>query len=467
MKRITISLVAAIAALVVLLPAPALADGNGNVTVHLNGTDDVFYLCEWNFVGIYLTNDAPLYGLSLGFSFTDPFDNLVFDPSWGDIPADSTSKYLRLHGPAIGAFDLTGYQVEESLPDSIRFYGEASTNPLPASAIPTLCFSLKVQMPGGVEMYNGFCVTPISYGPNGTWEFVDSSPYAPDFQGVSTGSTTNPSAPSACFDVIVRPVIDPDFTSVPEPSVENSHCQDFVFDIDAADFNIPPATLTYFTDAGAIDSETGLLTVPPPIDCGSTDVTVTAHGAGCSGVDYNFTINWTNQPPTLSGCSGDTIFILAGIPREFDFSPIDPDQCDNLTVGFFSPDSAAISSTYEVVQSGTSKLRVTASSADSCFGPIQFIQTAEDQCGAADSCAFWLQVVPFIAGDADYSGGVSVGDAVYLVNFIFGGGPEPTFYLAGDADCSGSVTIGDAVYIINYIFGGGPPPFQCYIPACN
>ncbi len=64
----------------------------------------------------------------------------------------------------------------------------------------------------------------------------------------------------------------------------------------------------------------------------------------------------------------------------------------------------------------------------------------------------------FVAGDADGSGIVTISDAVFLINYIFGGGPAPSPLAAGDADCSGIVSISDAVYIINYIFGGGPAP---------
>ncbi len=65
---------------------------------------------------------------------------------------------------------------------------------------------------------------------------------------------------------------------------------------------------------------------------------------------------------------------------------------------------------------------------------------------------------PYVAGDSDGSSAISIGDAVFLINYIFGGGPAPSPLLSGDADCSGSISIGDAVFLINYIFGGGPPP---------
>src|SRR5690606_7954548 len=64
----------------------------------------------------------------------------------------------------------------------------------------------------------------------------------------------------------------------------------------------------------------------------------------------------------------------------------------------------------------------------------------------------------FVCGDADGSTSVSISDAVFLIQYIFAGGPEPTPEEAGDCDCSGLVTISDAVWLINYIFAGGPAP---------
>ncbi len=64
----------------------------------------------------------------------------------------------------------------------------------------------------------------------------------------------------------------------------------------------------------------------------------------------------------------------------------------------------------------------------------------------------------FVCGDAEGSASISISDAVYLINYIFAGGPAPVPVIRGDADCSGLVTISDAVYLINYIFAGGPVP---------
>ncbi len=80
---------------------------------------------------------------------------------------------------------------------------------------------------------------------------------------------------------------------------------------------------------------------------------------------------------------------------------------------------------------------------------------AADYCHA-DTMSF--DVASYICGDANGSNDVDIDDAVYIVNYIFSGGPPPAVYDAGDVDCSGNIDIDDVVYIIEYIFSGGPPP---------
>jgi len=66
-----------------------------------------------------------------------------------------------------------------------------------------------------------------------------------------------------------------------------------------------------------------------------------------------------------------------------------------------------------------------------------------------------------ICGNADGSQSVDISDAVYLIAYIFSGGPAPNPIAAGDTDCSGTVDISDAVLLVSYIFGGGPAPCSC------
>jgi len=70
------------------------------------------------------------------------------------------------------------------------------------------------------------------------------------------------------------------------------------------------------------------------------------------------------------------------------------------------------------------------------------------------------QIGPVIysCGDGNGDGTVNVGDAVFIINYVFNGGAQPSPLGSGNANCDGAINVGDAVYIINYIFKGGSAP---------
>ncbi len=67
-------------------------------------------------------------------------------------------------------------------------------------------------------------------------------------------------------------------------------------------------------------------------------------------------------------------------------------------------------------------------------------------------------VLAYIPGDANGDRRVNIGDPVYIVNYIFRGGPALNPAEAADANCDGTINVGDAVYLVNYIFRNGPAP---------
>ena len=72
---------------------------------------------------------------------------------------------------------------------------------------------------------------------------------------------------------------------------------------------------------------------------------------------------------------------------------------------------------------------------------------------------FYIHIEEYYrCGDADGNDLVSVSDVVYLIRYIFAGGPSPQPMASGDVNSSGGVSISDAVYLINYIFAGGAVP---------
>jgi subtilisin family serine protease len=64
----------------------------------------------------------------------------------------------------------------------------------------------------------------------------------------------------------------------------------------------------------------------------------------------------------------------------------------------------------------------------------------------------------FINGDCDSNLRVNLGDAVFLINYIYKSGQPPIVRESAENNCDLEVNVGDAVSLINYIFRSGPAP---------
>ncbi|MEM7231284.1 MAG: hypothetical protein AAF517_03865, partial [Planctomycetota bacterium] len=72
----------------------------------------------------------------------------------------------------------------------------------------------------------------------------------------------------------------------------------------------------------------------------------------------------------------------------------------------------------------------------------------------------------FVRGDADASGAVNITDGIFILNFLFLGGADPSCADAADADDSGAVNITDGIFVLNFLFLGGGDPAAPY-PDCG
>lgn len=66
--------------------------------------------------------------------------------------------------------------------------------------------------------------------------------------------------------------------------------------------------------------------------------------------------------------------------------------------------------------------------------------------------------------DNDPAQEINIVDLVYLVNFMFNGGPEPPCWKEANVngDIFEQVNIEDLVYLVSYMFSGGPAPAVCF-----
>jgi hypothetical protein len=96
-----------------------------------------------------------------------------------------------------------------------------------------------------------------------------------------------------------------------------------------------------------------------------------------------------------------------------------------------------------------------------CSGIYYYKLKAKDAQGQESPWSSRIRVavgLNFVRGDANTDSKVTISDIVYLVSYLFKGGPAPVSWLSGDVNYDGKVSIADIVYLVNYLFKGGPAP---------
>jgi hypothetical protein len=69
-----------------------------------------------------------------------------------------------------------------------------------------------------------------------------------------------------------------------------------------------------------------------------------------------------------------------------------------------------------------------------------------------------LECAVLTCGDVNGNKAVEMGDVVYIINYLFKGGPPPSPLQSADVNADGDVDLGDLVYLIVYLYRGGQPP---------
>ncbi len=503
MKRTGLILIA-VSVLMLLSWQHLGATGQGDVTIKLNGGANVAYIGETNTMEVWITNDVQLSSISMCFKLDINVPYTWVKPYGTRPPA---SPVVKEEGDAIGKFDATGGlvvidRINSAKPDTLDMNGAANSLRLPAHAVSTLCYTVRFNIPQlAPPTTGGVCIDNIVFPPAGWWMFNDGTYYAPKFQGNINTRVTNPYAPPVCFDVVQRPNVPPVFTNCPE-MLSGVICSQMSYTYIAFDPDSTAVTYSIVSGPGAINSTTGAWTYTPGPAAGSSTVTVRATDAANSHRDCVTALTFTNTAPHFLNTCNDTASAHAGENIQYQFVASDPNSCDIIKYSLvgvtptplgthtfdtlsgwlnYTPAVGDVGYSYLFTVNATdgdttihchltalavpnlspdADMDGVADNNDNCpntYNPDQFDTDAD---GIGDACDMNV-----VCGDADGSGYIDVSDAVFLVDYIFGGGGSPVPLCSGDALGDGSVDIADVVQLINYVFSGAEKPDGCCCPA--
>jgi mono/diheme cytochrome c family protein len=169
---------------------------------------------------------------------------------------------------------------------------------------------------------------------------------------------------------------------------------------------------------------------------------------------FSITVTNTNRPPVLDPIGPQTF--STNIVNELIVSAHDDDGIIPTLTAEPLPEEASFVDN----NNGTGTFSWTPTVDQ--IGQHQVLFTASDL-ELSDDELVVIEVIEsavYVCGDANGDGVADVGDAVYLINYIFQEGPAPDPLCEGDANHDGQTNVGDGVYIIAYVFSGGPAPIE-------
>jgi hypothetical protein len=180
----------------------------------------------------------------------------------------------------------------------------------------------------------------------------------------------------------------------------------------------------------------------------------------------DFDIILGNDPPHVS--APDTFTTLSDYGTVgFWVSAVDPnaDSIVSFTMdGFWCQSDSLRAPTYAPTFDGNNPGKFLWNPLEADTGNWIALFSAEDICGAVDVEDVVVRVSNVLCGDATDDGAANVGDAVYLLNYLFKAGDPPEPLCKGNVNCDAVVDLADAIYILNRLFKHGPP---CCFDCCT
>ncbi len=172
-----------------------------------------------------------------------------------------------------------------------------------------------------------------------------------------------------------------------------------------------------------------------------------------------YVISSLNRKPEISVPGPLTVY--AGLQLCFSVIATDPDTLDTLTltktgIGDFP--------CYPRVSPVICYFQLTTEDDDTLNSPYSVVFTVDDGRDSTDTGVVEITVLPYdvlpsgMPGDVTGDTLVEVADVVFLLNYLFQGGPPPNPPAAGDVNGDCFIGLSDLIWLINYLYRFGPPP---------
>ncbi len=398
---------------------------------------------------------------SLGFVLYSPdgsadsakISNLTLSPDWA-----SPSVYWAPAGATLDPVDIDGI-----LPDTWLITATSTGGGFQANAfVDVATFTLILpDNPGAVV-----CIDSAFVSPAGQWLMNPDGP--PIWQAGTGDANVGGSHPDAFCISVFTGDIEPNYTTCVD-SVTTSYCTPVSFQVTAVDPDIfLNRTVSYHAvhdGSGSVSVDAlGNVTYTPVLQDTNQVITVTTFAAfpsTCSeGTPCVTKVQVTHSPPQAN-CDFGTIGAFAGdtvtLPPPF---VSDPDSCEAMRWSLVSVTPTP--ATLVTIDSLTGRVTFETTPADIMLSYSIVIEVSDgfatSQCTLSLGFIGVLSSCCDVAGDADDSGQMNIGDVTFLIARIFSGGPAPTCCGKADVDRNYSVNIGDVTYLIATIFSGGPLP---------
>jgi hypothetical protein len=194
---------------------------------------------------------------------------------------------------------------------------------------------------------------------------------------------------------------------------------------------------------------------------GNMTLTVESEFGAINTCNFAITLD-NNLPPSL--VVPDTMRALADYTAGFQVSANDPESDPveiTMNAFWFESDSLQAPNNPPSFTSGNPGL-FTWGATETDTGAWVALFSATDTCNKADTAQLVILVGMPFCGDCTKDSLIDLSDLVYLITYLFKGGPPPDQLCRADVNCSGEIDLGDPVILISYLYKGGTAPcFAC------